>query len=87
MNRTTDTITAIATPPGRGGIGIVRISGPATKAIVQALLGTLPVPRRATHTLFRSADGNAIDAGLALYFPAPHSFTGPNFNLSGVKIL
>ena len=71
-----DTIASIATPPGRGGIGIVRVSGPATCAIANALLGQLPAPRRATHTLFRAADGNAIDDGLALYFPAPHSFTG-----------
>ncbi len=76
MNRTTDTIAAIATPPGRGGVGIVRVSGPATIAIAGGLLGKLPAPRHATHTLFRAADGNAIDDGLALYFPAPHSFTG-----------
>ena len=72
----TDTIAAIATPPGRGGIGIVRVSGPATAAIAHALLGKLPVARHATHSLFRAADGSAIDDGLALYFPAPHSFTG-----------
>lgn len=76
MNRTTDTIAAIATPPGRGGVGIVRISGPATTAIAGALLGKLPAPRHATHTLFRGADNSAIDDGIALYFPAPHSFTG-----------
>ncbi len=76
MAHVTDTIAAIATPPGRGGIGIVRVSGPATKAIAMALLGELPAPRRATHTLFRDAGHNAIDDGIALYFPAPHSFTG-----------
>jgi tRNA modification GTPase len=76
MNRTTDTIAAIATPPGRGGIGIVRVSGPATRDIASALLGRLPAPRHATHTLFRDANNHAIDDGIALYFPAPHSFTG-----------
>lgn len=72
----TDTIAAVATPPGRGGIGIVRLSGPASAAIAQALLGKLPTARRATHSLFRAADGSAMDDGLALFFPAPHSFTG-----------
>ena len=76
MNRHTDTIAAIATPPGRGGIGIVRISGPATNAIASALLVKLPAARHATHTVFRATDHSAIDDGIALYFPAPHSFTG-----------
>jgi tRNA modification GTPase len=71
-----DTIAAIATPPGRGGIGVVRISGPAARAIAQAVLGQVPAPRRAQHRPFRGADGRAIDSGLALFFPAPHSFTG-----------
>lgn len=71
-----DTIAAIATPPGRGGIGVVRISGPDVPAIAQHLLGELPPPRHAEYTTFRDHDGAPIDSGLALYFPAPHSFTG-----------
>ena len=76
MAHDTDTIAAIATPPGRGGIGIVRISGPAVPAIAEALIGQLPTPRHATLALFRATDGSALDDGLALFFPAPHSFTG-----------
>ncbi|HXH03998.1 MAG TPA: tRNA uridine-5-carboxymethylaminomethyl(34) synthesis GTPase MnmE [Candidatus Competibacteraceae bacterium] len=72
----TDTIAAIATPPGRGGVGIVRVSGPAVPAITTALLGALPQPRYASFRRFRDAQGRAIDEGLALYFPAPHSYTG-----------
>ncbi len=72
----TDTIAAIATPPGRGGIGVVRVSGPAAPALAQAVLGKLPRPRRATLAQFHDADGKPIDAGLALYFPAPRSYTG-----------
>ena len=71
-----DTIVAPATPPGRGGIGIVRVSGPATRAIAIAMLGSVPAPRHATVAIFTDAGGGAIDAGLALFFPAPHSFTG-----------
>ncbi len=71
-----DTIAAIATPPGRGGIGIVRVSGTGAVAIATALCGRLPKPRVATRTRFRSASGDVIDEGLALYFPAPASFTG-----------
>jgi tRNA modification GTPase len=71
-----DTIVAAATPPGRGGIAIVRVSGPATPPIGASLLGTLPPPRIATSARFLAGDGSAIDHGLALYFPAPHSYTG-----------
>ncbi|MCX7850978.1 GTPase, partial [Thermus sp.] len=71
-----DTIAAIATPPGMGGIGIVRLSGPAVRDIAQAILGRLPKPRHAALSAFRAADGSLIDQGLALYFPAPHSYTG-----------
>ena len=71
-----DTIVAIATPPGRGAIGVVRVSGPAAARVAQALLGRCPEPRHATLATFREADGAAIDAGLALYFPGPQSFTG-----------
>ena len=72
----TDTIAAIATPAGHGGVGIVRISGPQVPAIARQLLGYLPRPRHAGMHSFRAADGELIDEGLALYFPAPASFTG-----------
>ncbi len=78
MTNREDTIAAIATPPGRGGIGVVRVSGPATQAIARALLGKLPTPRLATFARFRAGGGTPIDEGLALYFPAPHSYTGEN---------
>nr|VFK67888.1 MAG: tRNA modification GTPase trmE [Candidatus Kentron sp. UNK]VFK73172.1 MAG: tRNA modification GTPase trmE [Candidatus Kentron sp. UNK] len=72
----TTTIVAPATPPGRGGIGIIRVSGPEAKHIAQAILGRAPSPRRAVYQDFRDALGDPIDAGLALFFPSPHSFTG-----------
>ena len=71
-----DTIVAVATPPGRGAIGVVRLSGPAVAAVADALLGRRPAPRHATLARFRDADGATIDEGLALYFPGPQSFTG-----------
>jgi tRNA modification GTPase len=71
-----DTIAAIATAPGRGGIGVIRVSGPAVPTIAHALLGKLPTPRHASIAVFRDAAGGALDHGLALYFPAPESFTG-----------
>jgi tRNA modification GTPase len=71
-----DTIAAIATAPGRGGIGIVRVSGPAVDAVTQGVLGRAPAPRVATAATFRGASGEALDEGLALFFPAPHSYTG-----------
>lgn len=71
-----DTIVAAATPPGIGGIGIVRVSGDQTERIARSVLGSLPEPRTATYRLFSDAHGQEIDAGLALYFPAPASFTG-----------
>jgi len=71
-----DTIAAIATPGGRGGIGVVRISGPAAPAIAKAILGLVPEPRHATHAVFRGAGGEALDDGIALYFPSPDSYTG-----------
>lgn len=72
----TDTIAAIATPRGRGGIGVIRISGPAASSIASGLLGNAPPPRHAALRVFRDAQGEMIDGGLALYFPAPASFTG-----------
>jgi tRNA modification GTPase len=71
-----DTIAAIATPGGRGGIGIVRVSGPACRAVAEALLGLVPPPRFATLRPFLDRAGYPIDQGLALYFPAPQSLTG-----------
>jgi tRNA modification GTPase len=71
-----ETIAAVATPPGRGGIGIVRVSGPAVPGIAEALLGRVPEPRRAVHGAFRDARGEVVDQGLALYFEAPRSYTG-----------
>ena len=71
-----DTIVAAATPPGRGGIGIVRISGPKTPEIGAVMLGELPQARRATFARFLDAKQQAIDVGLALFFPSPHSYTG-----------
>jgi tRNA modification GTPase len=71
-----ETIAAIATPPGRGGIGILRVSGPQAPAIAVAISGSLPEARRATLSDFRDAAGELLDRGLVLYFPAPHSYTG-----------
>ncbi len=72
----TDTIAAVATPPGRGGIGIVRVSGSNVTAIARNITGSLPPARLAHFSAFRDAQASVIDAGLALYFPAPNSFTG-----------
>src|SRR6201985_3872376 len=71
-----DTIVAAATPPGRGGVGIVRVSGPKTPEIAAVILGELPSARRATFARFLDAEQDTIDAGLAIFFPAPHSYTG-----------
>ncbi|MEL7185847.1 MAG: tRNA uridine-5-carboxymethylaminomethyl(34) synthesis GTPase MnmE [Pseudomonadota bacterium] len=76
MANLSDTIVAAATPPGVGGIGIVRVSGEMTEAIARTLLGSLPEPRTASYRVFRARDGRRIDEGIALYFPAPASFTG-----------
>jgi tRNA modification GTPase len=69
-------IAAIATAPGRGGIGVVRVSGAGLLPFAEALSGKQPLSRRATLCVFNGADGVAIDQGILLYFPAPHSFTG-----------
>ena len=71
-----DTIAAIATPAGRGGIGVVRVSGPGARGIAEGVLGRVPAGRVATLAAFRDTHGEAIDRGIALYFPAPHSYTG-----------
>jgi len=70
------TIAAIATPPGRGGVGIVRVSGNSLEALIAAVAGEVPAPRMATVTTFRDAAGAPLDQGLVLYFPAPGSYTG-----------
>ena len=71
-----DTIVAAATPPGRGGVGIVRLSGAKVPEYAAVLLGELPQPRRATIAAFRDAAGEPIDVGIALFFPGPKSYTG-----------
>lgn len=71
-----DTIAAIATAPGQGGVGIVRLSGPAARTIAEAVAGMDPRPRHAHYARFREVAGEVIDDGLLLYFPAPHSYTG-----------
>jgi len=71
-----DTIAAVATAPGRAGIGVVRVSGPAVRAIIAGVLARVPEPRAATLCDFRDATGGTLDRGLALFFPAPHSYTG-----------
>ena len=71
-----DTIVAQATPPGRGGVGILRISGPKAQEVAQAVLGKLPKARYAEYLPFLANDGSTLDEGIALFFPNPHSFTG-----------
>lgn len=71
-----DTIAAIATPAGRGGIGVIRISGPLCTVIASSMLGILPKPRQAHFGSFKDLENNIVDQGLALYFPQPNSYTG-----------
>jgi tRNA modification GTPase len=71
-----ETICAVATPPGAGGIGIVRTSGPAVPDIARRLIGHVPAARHAELVEFMDAGGEVIDAGIVLFFPAPRSFTG-----------
>ena len=73
---TSETIIAQATPHGRGGVGILRISGRAARDVAQAVLGKLPKPRYADYLPFQDADGSTLDQGIALWFPGPNSFTG-----------
>ncbi|GKR22431.1 tRNA modification GTPase MnmE [Aeromonas caviae] len=73
---TTDTIVAQATAPGRGGVGIVRVSGPAAERVAEIVLGKLPRVRYAEYLPFRDEQGQALDQGIALLFKAPNSFTG-----------
>jgi tRNA modification GTPase len=71
-----DTIAAIATPPGKGGVGIVRVSGPQASTVAKKMVGKVLAPRVATFSRFLSADSQLIDQGVAIYFKAPQSFTG-----------
>lgn len=71
-----DTIIAQATPPGRGGVGILRISGQHAREVAQAVLDKLPKPRYADYLPFLDVDGSVLDQGIALWFPGPNSFTG-----------
>ena len=71
-----DTIAAVSTPPGRGGIGVVRVSGPRAGEIAQEMIRRLPEPRAATSARFLAGDGETLDDGIVLWFPAPHSYTG-----------
>lgn len=73
---TTDTIAALATAPGRAGVGIIRISGPDTKAVAQTILHRIPKPRYAEYLPFFDSNKQVLDQGIALYFPGPNSFTG-----------
>jgi len=76
LARRADPIVAIATASGRGAVGIVRVSGMSLAPLIAAICGRTLDPRRATHVAFRAADGSPIDRGLAIFFPAPHSYTG-----------
>ncbi|WP_217475685.1 tRNA uridine-5-carboxymethylaminomethyl(34) synthesis GTPase MnmE [Stutzerimonas stutzeri] len=76
MSQDRDTIAAVATAPGRGGIGVVRVSGPRAKAVAITLSGREPAPRYAHYGPFHADDGEVIDEGVMLFFPGPHSFTG-----------
>lgn len=76
MSKSQDTIAAVATPPGRGAIAIIRISGPQARAIGRSITGTDPAEREARLCRFRSLEGAPIDQGLVLFFAGPRSFTG-----------
>jgi tRNA modification GTPase len=76
LPRAADPIAAIATAPGRGAVGIVRVSGRSVQPVIDAVCGRALKPREATYLPFRAADGQPIDQGLAIHFPAPNSYTG-----------
>ncbi len=76
MNTARETIAAVATAQGRGGVGIVRVSGPRARAMAITLSGREPQPRHAHYGPFHADDGDVIDEGLLLFFPGPNSFTG-----------
>ena len=71
-----DTIAAIASAAGRGAVGVIRVSGPRVPQIAIGILGALPAPRQARLSSFLDAQGRSVDEGIALYFPAPASYTG-----------
>jgi tRNA modification GTPase len=71
-----ETIVAQATAPGRGGVGIIRVSGPRAEAVAQAVLGKVPRVRHADYLPFQDEQGQVLDQGIALLFKGPHSFTG-----------
>ena len=72
----TDIIAAIATPPGRGGVGVVRVSGKDLQQIIQEILGHFPKNRHASLSNFKDENGRIIDQGIAVFYPSPHSYTG-----------
>lgn len=76
ISKISDTIVAIATPSGRGGVGVIRVSGPDAKNIAQKILKKIPKPRYATFSAFKDIDESIIDEGIVLFFSAPNSFTG-----------
>ena len=76
LSRHSQPIAAIATAPGRGAVGIVRVSGASVASVIDAVCGRSLRPREATYLPFRAGDGSAIDQGLAIHFPAPNSYTG-----------
>jgi tRNA modification GTPase len=71
-----DPIVSVATAPGRGSVGIIRVSGQNLAPVIDALCGRSLLPRQATYLSFRDSRGQVIDQGLAIHFPAPHSYTG-----------
>ncbi|BAN51380.1 tRNA uridine-5-carboxymethylaminomethyl(34) synthesis GTPase MnmE [Metapseudomonas resinovorans] len=84
MNPVRDTIVAVATAQGRGGVGIVRVSGPLAARIAETIGGRVPKPRFAHYGPFLDGAGQTLDEGIALYFPGPNSFTGEDvFELQG----
>ena len=76
MQENQDTIVAQATAAGRGGVGIIRVSGPLASEVADKLLGHLPSPRKAEYLPFKDHQGQVLDQGIALYFKGPNSFTG-----------
>ena len=78
MQNNLDTIVAIATPPGRGGVGIVRVSGSDIATFIESIVGRTLVAREATFCRFKGEGSDILDEGVAIWFPAPHSFSGEN---------
>ena len=76
MRESADTVVARATPPGRGGVAVIRISGPAASDVLVSIIGSLPTPRVATLAVFTDSKGQHLDQGLALWFPGPASYSG-----------